>query len=138
MIPKLFVDSDVIIDFFADREPFANAASELFELNEQGKIEIQISVLSISNVYYILKKYLDAHQAIEVIKSLINLSQIITVSKEEIIQALGNDFTDFEDSIQYSSALTIENCEAIITRNVKDYKNSEIAVFLPEDYLKMI
>lgn len=50
---KLFVDSDVVIDFFTDREPFANAASELFELNELGEVQIYLSAVSINNIYYI-------------------------------------------------------------------------------------
>ncbi|WP_206670806.1 twitching motility protein PilT [Cyclobacterium xiamenense] len=62
--------------------------------------------------------------------------QIAGPTRNEIIQALKNNFKDFEDSIQYSTALSIEGIEAILTRNVKDYLNSEIAVFSPENYLK--
>lgn len=90
MIAKIFVDSDVVIDFFADREPFVNPASELFELNEQGKLQIYISALSINNVYYILKKYLNSIQAIEVIEELTKITEIVGVTTTEIIQALKN------------------------------------------------
>ncbi|MDR7750868.1 hypothetical protein RIU07_10700 [Riemerella anatipestifer] len=51
---KLFVDSDVVIDFFTDREPYVNPASELFELNEQGKVKLFLSAVSINNIYYIV------------------------------------------------------------------------------------
>lgn len=64
------------------------------------------------------------------------MTEIVGTTKKEILQALKNDFKDFEDSIQYSCALTINGLEAILTRNTKDYKNSEIAVFTPENYLK--
>jgi len=53
MTSKLFIDSDVVIDFFTDREPFANPASEIFELNEQRKVELHVSAVSINNIYYI-------------------------------------------------------------------------------------
>jgi hypothetical protein len=66
------------------------------------------------------------------------MTEIIGTTKIEIIQALKNDFSDFEDSVQYSSALTISNLDAIITRNIKDYKNSKIAVMTPLNFLKML
>ena len=55
---KLFIDSDVVIDFFTDREPYANPASELFELNEQGSVQLFLSAVSINNIYYIVRKFL--------------------------------------------------------------------------------
>ncbi|MEM9858494.1 MAG: PIN domain-containing protein, partial [Bacteroidota bacterium] len=61
----------------------------------------------------------------------------IGTGKREILQALKNDFKGFEDSIQYSTALTVEGIEAIITRNVKDFRNSQISVMTPLNYLKM-
>lgn len=65
------------------------------------------------------------------------MTEIVGTTKKDIIQALRNNFTDYEDSIQYSSALTIKGLDAIITRNIKDYRNSSIAVMTPLDFLKM-
>ena len=137
MVAKLFIDSDVVIDFFTDREPHVNPASELFDLNEKGEIKLHLSAVSINNIYYIVRRYLGHKKTLEVVEELMNMTEIIGTTKKEIVQALKNNFKDFEDSIQYSSALTIEGIEAIITRNVKDYKNSEIAVMTPLNYLKM-
>ncbi|ADQ82988.1 type II toxin-antitoxin system VapC family toxin [Riemerella anatipestifer] len=134
---KLFVDSDVVIDFFTDREPYVNPASELFELNEQGKVKLFLSAVSINNIYYIVRKFLGHKKTLEVVELLTEMTEIVGTTKKEIIQALSNDFTDYEDSIQYSSALTIKDLDAIITRNVKDYKNSSIAVMTPLNFLKM-
>ncbi|MFT4523031.1 MAG: putative nucleic acid-binding protein [Bacteroidia bacterium] len=134
---KLFIDSDVIIDFFTDRLPHANPASELFELNEQGKLTLFISAVSINNIYYIVRKFLGHKKALEVVETLTEMTEIIGTTKSDILQALKNDFTDYEDSIQYSSALNIENLDAIITRNIKDYRNSSIAVMSPLNFLKM-
>lgn len=133
---KVFVDSDVVIDFFTDREPFANPASELFDLNEQNKIKIHLSAVSINNIYYIVRKYLGHKSTLKVVEELIEMTEIVGTSKNEIVQALRNNFKDFEDSIQYSTALTIEGISAIITRNVKDYTNAQIAVLTPENFLK--
>lgn len=135
---KVFVDADVVIEFFTDRQPFANPASEIFHLADMGSLEIFISAASVNNIYYITRKYLGHNQAVQVIEALVELTDIVDTTKQEIFQALKNNFKDFEDSIQYSSALTIEDVDAILTRNVKDYLNSEIAVFTPEDYLGLI
>lgn len=58
MVYKIFIDSDVVIDFFTDRESHANPASELFELNEQGSVKLFLSAVSINNIYYIVRKFL--------------------------------------------------------------------------------
>ncbi len=137
MAYKLFIDADVVIDFFTDREPHANPASELFEMNEQGNVRLFLSAISVNNIYYIVRKFLGHKKTIEVIETLTEMVEIIGTSKIEIIQALKNDFSDFEDSIQYSTALNIKDLDAIITRNVKDYKNSSIAVMTPLNFLKM-
>ena len=135
---KLFVDSDVVIDFFTDREPHVNPASELFELNEQGLIKLYISAVSINNIYYIVRRFLGQRKAIEVVELLTEMAEIVGTTKNEIIQALRNDFSDYEDSVQYSSALTISGLDAIITRNIKDYKKASIAVMTPLSFLTMI
>lgn len=134
---KVFVDSDVVIDFFTDREPHVNPASELFELNEQGSIKLYLSAVSINNIYYIVRRYLGHKKTLEVVEVLTEMTEIVGTTKKEIVQALKNNFTDFEDSIQYSSALTIINLDVIITRNIKDYRNSSIAVMTPLNFLKM-
>ncbi len=138
MANKIFIDSDVVIDFFTDRTPFANPASEIFELNEQGRIKLYLSAASINNIYYIVRRFLGHKDTLKIIEELAEMAEIVGTTKKEIIQALKNDFKDFEDSIQYSCALTIDGIEAILTRNVKDYTKSKIAVFTPENYLKTI
>ena len=135
---KLFLDSDVVIDFFTDREPHANPASELFELNEQGIVKLYLSAVSINNIYYIVRRFLGHKKTLEVIEALTEMTEIVGTTKKEIIQALENNFTDFEDSVQYSSALTIDELDAIITRNIKHYRSSSVAVMTPLNFLKMI
>jgi predicted nucleic acid-binding protein len=137
MAYKLFVDSDVVIDFFTDREPHANPASELFELNEQGSVKLYLSAISINNIYYIVRKFLGHKKAIEIIETLTEMTEIVGTTKIEIVQALKNEFSDFEDSVQYSSALNIKGLDAIITRNIKDYRNSTIAAMTPLNFLKI-
>ncbi|MEM6362232.1 MAG: PIN domain-containing protein [Bacteroidota bacterium] len=102
-----------------------------------SKVKLYVSAVSISNIYYIIRRYLGHKKSLEVIEELANILEITGTNKSEIIQALRNDFKDFEDSIQYSTALTVKGIEAIITRNVKYFRNSKIAVMTPLNYLKM-
>ncbi len=138
MVYKVFVDSDVVIDFFTDRGSHVNPASELFELNEQEVIKMYISAVSINNIYYIVRRFLGHKKTIEVIEALTEMTEMIGTTKAEILQALKNDFSDFEDSIQYSSALTIKGLDVIVTRNIKYYRTSSIAVMTPLNFLKLI
>ncbi len=138
MVYKVFVDSDVVIDLFTDRGSHVNPASELFELNEQEVIKMYISAVSINNIYYIVRRFLGHKKTIEVIEALTEMTEMIGTTKAEILQALKNDFSDFEDSIQYSSALTIKGLDLIVTRNIKYYRTSSIAVMTPLNFLKLI
>lgn len=84
-----------------------------------------------------MRRFLGHKKTLEVVETLTEITEIVGTTKKEIIHALKNNFTDYEDSIQYSSALTISDLNAIITRNVKDYRNSAIAVMTPLNFLKM-
>jgi predicted nucleic acid-binding protein len=134
---KVFIDSDVVIDYFTDRKPHANPASELFELSEQGHIKLYLSAVSINNIYYIVRRFLGHKKTLDVVETLAEMTEIVGTTKKEIIQSLKNNFSDFEDSVQYSTALTIDKLDLIITRNVKDYRNSSLAVMTPLNFLKM-
>lgn len=138
MVSKIFVDSDVIIDFFTDREPFANPASKIFELNESGLIQIYISAVSLNNIYYIVRKFIGHKDTIKIVEELVEITEIIGTTKKEIVQALKNDFKDYEDSVQYSSALNIKGLEAIVTRNTKDYAKAKLPIFTSDSFIKTI
>jgi predicted nucleic acid-binding protein len=131
----LFIDTDVIIDFLIDRKPYSREAAIIFTLIEQKKLKGYASSLTFSNLYYVLRK-LESHK--KVISKLDSLSKILIILKVEeqtIRNALASGFPDFEDSIQYYCAIESKKIDTIITRNTKDYKNSEIPIMTPGDYL---
>lgn len=132
----LFIDTDVVIDFLIDRKPHSRDAAIIFTLIEQKRIKGYSSSLTFSNLYYVLRK-IESHNKVK--SKLESLSQIIGILKVEertIKDALASDFPDFEDSVQYFSALDSKKIDVIITRNTKDYKKSDIPVMTPGDYLK--
>ena len=132
---KAFVDTDVILDFMIGREPFAMDAARIFTLSEQKQISICTTGLVFSNAYYVLRKLGTHKKVIEKLTQLARLIDIIGLYKVAVNRALESEFGDFEDALQHYAALA-ENVKIIITRNTKDYKNSELAVLTPDQYLK--
>ena len=132
----LFIDTDVIIDFLIDRKPFSREAAIIFTLIEQKKLKGFSSSLTFSNLYYVLRKIESHNRVISKLDSLSKMVGILKVEEQTIKNALASGFPDFEDSIQYFSAVDSKKIDVIITRNVKDFKKSEIPIMTPGDFLK--
>ena len=135
MVNKVFVDTDVIIDFLIDRQPHAIWSSKIFNLADQGEVELYTSSLIINNIHYITRRIIGTNKSKEIILALLDL---LEVSKSDILNALKSEIKDFEDAIQHSVAIKNSGINSIITRNTKDYKHSKISVFSPEAILKII
>jgi predicted nucleic acid-binding protein len=134
----LFIDTDVIIDFLVDRKPYSREAAIIFTLIEQKKLKGYSSSLTFSNLYYILRKIESHNKVISKLDSLSKIISILKVEEQTIKNALASGFSDFEDSIQYFSAFESKKIDVIITRNIKDYKKSDIPLMTPGDYLKTV
>jgi len=131
---KVFVDTDVCIDLLSGRKPFNATSEKLFSLADTGKIKIYVSSLSFSNIDYVLRSQYSAYHSRQIIAKFKTLVNVLPVDSKTIDLAIASDFHDFEDAIQYCSA--IENSLTIlVTRNIKDYKKATITVVTPETYL---
>ncbi|MEQ8927716.1 MAG: PIN domain-containing protein [Fulvivirga sp.] len=135
---KIFIDTDVIIDFLIDRQPHAEASSKILNLSDKGIIQLYTSALCINNIHYVIKKVVGEKKARSIIHELLALISVIEVDETDLKNALDSSFSDFEDAIQYSTAQKIKGLKAILTRNTKDYKKSKIAIFTPETLIKTI
>ena len=133
---KILIDTDVILDFLFDRQPFSDNSAEILSLCESKKINGYVTSIIISNVYYLLKKTAKHEKVIESLKSLLSILDILTTDKDTIIMALNSSFKDFEDALQNYSAETNSEIQIIVTQNTKDYKNSVLSVMTPDSYLK--
>jgi len=135
-VKKIFVDSDIILDLLAKREPFYLDSAKLFTLIEQKKIKAFTSPLIFANVHYILRKLSSNEIARRSLSKLKTFLTILPIDERIIELALASNFKDFEDAIQYYTAVG-NNIEAIITRNKLDYKKSKIIVVTAEEYILM-
>lgn len=132
----LFIDTDVIIDFLIDRKPFSRETAIIFTLIEQKKLKGYALSLTFSNLYYVLRKFESHAKVISILDSLSKLLVVLKVDDQIIRNAISSGFPDFEDSIQYYCVVDYKKIDVIITRNTKDYKNSELPVMTPGDFLK--
>lgn len=132
---KIFLDTDVVLDHLADRQPFSEYAHRLFALAEQDEITLYVSALSFSNLYYILRKLKGGDGALSLLRKLKGLVKVTPVGEAEVKNALGDNFKDFEDALQCFSANAESEMKAIITRNKFDFPRSMIRVESPEEFL---
>ncbi len=133
---KVFVDTDIIYDMLAERQPHYQAAAKLFTLSDEGKILIFISALTVANIHYLISKQLSSDEAKQIIRKFKLLVNIVPINEKIIDLALNSDFKDFEDAIQYYCALE-NDIELLLTRNLKDYKKAQISVMTAQDFINL-
>lgn len=134
---RVLLDTDVILDVISARVPFTLEASELLDLNEKGAFEAYISALTPLNVFYIARKAKSSTNLRESIKELLQAVKVCPLNDAVLNAAFALPFSDYEDAVQHCCA-TAEGLEAIVTRNVRDYKNSTLPVFTPAEFLSHI
>ena len=132
---RILVDTNVVLDLLAKREPFDVESRQIFSMADTNIIELVVSSLSLVNTHYILNDVLKMKEA----RSIIGKFKVLVSTfklNDKIVELALNDynFKDFEDGIQYYTALESQ-CDLIITRNKKDFKKSSIPVFSPKEYL---
>jgi len=137
MSKKVFIDSDIILDLLCKRQPFYNFAAEVFTLGDTGKIELVTTSVVFANVFYMLRKILGIDKAKELLRKLRIMVSVISVEEKIVDLALNSKFSDFEDGLQYFTARE-NNISILLTRNLKDYKEKELIIQTPEEYLKSI
>jgi predicted nucleic acid-binding protein len=135
---RILIDTNIEIDLLAIREPFYKDAAKLFSLADKNKAKLSISALSIANTNYVLLKSNTTSESREILRKFKILTSVLPLNDKIIDLSLNNDeFNDFEDAIQYYTAIE-NNIDLIITRNLKDFRKSQIPVMTASEYLTTI
>jgi predicted nucleic acid-binding protein len=129
---RVLVDTNVILDFLQEREPFVENAARLFERIDTGEIEGFIAATTITNIYYIVRKAAGATVAQDAITQILADLSICAVDREVVEQAIALNFRDFEDAVQYVCGV-VNHVDAIVTRDASGFVGAEIPVMLPEE-----
>ncbi len=132
---RILVDTNIVIDLLSKRKDFYEEAADLFSRGDKKELQLTISALTFANTNYILCKLKTAKEAREILRKFKVLVEVLSLDDKITQLALSDDeFPDFEDGLQYYSA--IENhIDIIITRNKKDFKNMKIPVLTAKEFL---
>lgn len=131
---KLFVDTNIVIDLLQKREDFFEEAQELFTLADRKKVKLFISSLTIANTHFLLSKHYNFNDARKILSKFKVLVEILPLDNKIIDLALTSDLKDFEDAIQFFTAIE-HNTDIIITRNKKDFKKQNLPILTAKEYL---
>ena len=135
---KIFIDTNIVIDLLSRRNPFFEEAASLFSLADKKQIELSVSSLTIANTSYILLRQTNSKKTKSVLRKLRLIVEILPLDDKVVGLALNDDtFTDFEDGLQHFTAIE-NNQDIIITRNLKDFKNSKMPVMTAGQFLETI
>jgi len=134
MKDRLFLDTNIVLDLLGEREPFYNSAARIATLADKGQIDLVVSALTYATVYYLLSRFEDKELVKEKIRKCKVIAETSDLTDKIVDKGLTSKFSDFEDSLQYYCAIKMD-CKLLITRNVKDFKASEIPVLTPDEYL---
>ena len=130
---NLFLDTNILIDLIADRLPFSNWAYKIFEAQKSKKWKLYTTSNSILTAYYVTEKEIGKNKALKIIKILLNRLEIEPIEKSVLIDSMSLKFKDYEDAVLNQSATKLKKIDYLVTRNKKDFKNSELKVVSPEE-----
>lgn len=133
---RVLVDTNIVIDLLAKRLDFFLEAQELFTLADKKELKLYVSSLTFANTYYILAQKMKLNDARKILRKFKVLVDVLPMDAKIIDLSLESDFKDFENAIQYHTALENE-ITIILTRNLKDFKTSKIPVLTAKDYLEI-
>jgi predicted nucleic acid-binding protein len=134
---KLFLDTNIILDLLANRMPFYTETAELFSLADKKKVNLSISALSLADTNYILSRQNPEMEVRKILRRFKVLVNILLLENKITDLALNSEFRDFEDAIQYFTAIENDQ-DIIITRNQSDFKDSKIPVMTAGEFIKSI
>lgn len=135
---NIFLDTNVLIDFFANRKPFSIEAAKLFNYSFKKEINIYISAVSYNNIYYILRQSCSHAVTLKMLAELNEWTDILDVTKDIIKKSIKSDFKDFEDAIQYNCAKSLSKIDFIVTRDTKDFKSSSLPILTPKEAVSLV
>ena len=133
---KILLDTNIVLDYLLQRKQYFDYSRKIFNWAINNKIRAYISASAITDIYYIIKKAKDNDTALNFIRDIFKFVQIAGVDKNVILAALKYNINDFEDAVQ-NAAATYSGIKIIVTRNIKDFKNSDIKVITPDNFIKI-
>ena len=134
---KLLIDVNILLDVLQNRGEFVRVSSLVWKLCETGQAVGYISTLTFANMVYVMRRELDPGKIKEVLRMLSLIFEFAALTPADLMHAADLKWNDFEDALQSVTAQRM-HADYIITRNVRDFKNSEVPAYTPEEFLARI
>jgi predicted nucleic acid-binding protein len=134
---RVLLDTDVVLDVMLAREPFAPASAAIFDLHEKGRIVAYLSALTSPTIFYVSRKVKANDELRKGMSRLLNSVRICPVTSSILIKAITSPISDYEDAVQHAGALAL-GLDAIVTRNLKDYRNAALPVYTPAQLFELL
>ena len=133
---KIYIDTNVLIDFVCQRKDFAVSANYLMTLGCLGKVNLQTSALSYVTAMFVAEKY-EYENVGKSLLSVSNFIEVLDLKASTVIEMLSSGWNDYGDALQYTTALWAD-ADCIVTRNKKDFSNSSLPVYSPDEFLNKL
>jgi predicted nucleic acid-binding protein len=131
---RVFVDTNVLLDVLARREPFYEAAARVWSLAECGELEAFVSAISFNNVYYIVRKAANAPKAGKALRLIRDVFRVVAPDAQILNQAIDAGLSDFEDAVQFHSAIRAQATH-LLTRDPDGFPKSGLSILTPAEFL---
>ena len=132
----LFLDTNIVMDLLERREPYCDDAVRLFTMAYNRQVKLVVSPMTYTTASYLLRKH-GSEGVRNLLANFRRLSRVATTNEHTVDDSLASQFTDFEDAMQYYTALRAK-ADVIVTRNGKDFTNSKIPVMTAAEFLATI
>ena len=134
---RVLIDGDIILDVLQNRIPHTEMSARVWKMCETGLLDGYVSALTFANLVYVMRKELTPAKIHDVLNKLAIIFHFTDLSTADMMRAAEMEWSDYEDAVQAATAGRI-HAEAIITRNVRDYRQSRIPAFAPDEFLKRV
>ena len=134
---RLMIDTNIFLDVLAEREPFFEDSKAVLELCENKKVQGFLSASSVTDIFYLIRRQLHSVDLVyKALGSVLDIAKVLTVTNEDVLNAYLQRASDFEDCLLATCAKA-NQCDAIVTRNKKDFLSFGITLLSPEELLKI-
>ncbi|MDE5779280.1 MAG: PIN domain-containing protein [Lachnospiraceae bacterium] len=135
---KILIDTNIVIDALASREPWNESAEKIFLMAANNIVDMYITASSATDIYYLIRKHLhNTEIAKQIMGKLYSLAGILEVKEEDLVEALASPIADYEDAVVEQVARR-SDMECIVTRNEKDYEAGLTQIFSPKDIIRFM
>lgn len=131
---RILADTNVVLDALLERLPFYQPAAQVLAAVEEGAASGSLCSTTITTVYYVARKHVGSPGALDRVRGLLKLFDAVPISRAMFLRAAELGFRDFEDAVLHEAAVE-DRAEAIVTRNVSDFRNSRVPVLTPDEFL---